>query len=61
MSDLKAMYRTDDGPFSPEMTLTFAIKLIYRKRTWKIPDSKSGVIEGLRYGRTGQEAALYER
>jgi phosphoribosylaminoimidazolecarboxamide formyltransferase/IMP cyclohydrolase len=37
--------------------------LVYRKRTWKIPDAKTGeVIEkGLRYGENpGQEAALYE-
>jgi len=65
MSDTKAMYRTILADhFPPEMTITFGDqKLVYRKRTWKIPDPKSGdVIEsGLRYGENpGQEAALYE-
>ncbi|MGQ9688827.1 MAG: IMP cyclohydrolase [Desulfobaccales bacterium] len=65
MSDPKAMYRTILADhFPPELTITFGDqKLIYRKRTWKIPDPKSGeVIEsGLRYGENpDQEAALYE-
>ena len=65
MSDTKAMYRTILADhFPPEMTITFGDqKLVYRKRTWKIPDAKTGeVIEsGLRYGENpGQEAALYE-
>jgi phosphoribosylaminoimidazolecarboxamide formyltransferase/IMP cyclohydrolase len=65
MSDLKAMYRTVMADhFPPEMTITFGDqKLIYHKRTWKLPDDKTGeVIEmGLRYGENpGQEAALYE-
>ena len=64
MSDIKAMYRTVMADhFPPEMTITFGDqKLIYRKRTWKLPDSKGEVIEmGLRYGENpGQEAALYE-
>jgi phosphoribosylaminoimidazolecarboxamide formyltransferase / IMP cyclohydrolase len=65
MRDPKAMYRTILADhFPPEMTITFGDqKLIYRKRTWKIPDPKSGeVIEsGLRYGENpDQEAALYE-
>jgi len=65
MSDTKAIYRTILADhFPPEMTITFGDqKLVYRKRTWKIPDPKSGeVIEsGLRYGENpGQEAALYE-
>ncbi len=65
MSDIKAMYRTVMADhFPPEMTITFGNqKLVYRKRTWKLPDPKSGeVIEmGLRYGENpGQEAALYE-
>jgi phosphoribosylaminoimidazolecarboxamide formyltransferase/IMP cyclohydrolase len=65
MSNTKAMYRTILADhFPPEMTITFGDqKLVYRKRTWKIPDSKSGeVIEsGLRYGENpDQEAALYE-
>jgi phosphoribosylaminoimidazolecarboxamide formyltransferase/IMP cyclohydrolase len=65
MSDTKAMYRTILADhFPPEMTITFGDqKLVYRKRTWKIPDTKTGeVIEsGLRYGENpDQEAALYE-
>jgi phosphoribosylaminoimidazolecarboxamide formyltransferase/IMP cyclohydrolase len=65
MSDIKAMYRTVMADhFPPEMTITFGDqKLIYRKRTWKLPDDKTGeLIEmGLRYGENpGQEAALYE-
>ena len=64
MSDIKAMYRTVMADhFPPEMTITFGDqKLIYRKRTWKLPDSKGEVIDmGLRYGENpGQEAALYE-
>lgn len=65
MSDTKAMYRTILADHFPaEMTITFGDqKLVYRKRTWKIPDAKSGeVIEsGLRYGENpDQEAALYE-
>lgn len=64
MSDIKAMYRTVMADhFPPEMTIAFGDqKLVYRKRTWKLPDSKGEVIEmGLRYGENpGQEAALYE-
>ncbi len=65
MSDLKAMYRTIlTDHFPPEMTITFGDqKLIYRKRTWKIPDPKTGELieSGLRYGENpDQEAALYE-
>ena len=64
MSDIKAMYRTVMADhFPPEMTIAFGDqKLIYRKRTWKLPDAKGEVIEmGLRYGENpGQEAALYE-
>jgi phosphoribosylaminoimidazolecarboxamide formyltransferase/IMP cyclohydrolase len=64
MSDIKAMYRTVMADhFPPEMTISFGDqKLVYRKRTWKLPDSKGEVIEmGLRYGENpGQEAALYE-
>jgi phosphoribosylaminoimidazolecarboxamide formyltransferase/IMP cyclohydrolase len=58
------MYRTVMADhFPPEMTITFGDqKLVYRKRTWKLPDAKGEVIEmGLRYGENpGQEAALYE-
>jgi len=50
--------------FPPEMVIKFGDQtLIFRKRTWKIRDAKTGeVIEkGLRYGENpGQEAALYE-
>ncbi|MHB8066391.1 MAG: IMP cyclohydrolase [Desulfobaccales bacterium] len=64
MSDIKAMYRTVMADhFPPEMTISFGDqKLVYRKRTWKLPDSKGELIEmGLRYGENpGQEAAVYE-
>jgi len=63
--DLKKMYRTVmDDHFPSQVTISFGDQtLIYRKRSWKIPDEKTGdVIEkGLRYGENpGQEAALYE-
>ncbi len=65
MSELKKMYKTimaDDFP--EEMTITFGDKkLVYRKRTWKIPDDKTGELieKGLRYGENpDQQAALYE-
>ncbi len=63
--DLKKMYRTVmDDHFPPEITISFGDQtLIYRKRTWKIRDEKSGELieKGLRYGENpGQEAALYE-
>jgi len=63
MSDIKAMYRTVMADhFPPEMTITFGDqKLIYRKRTWKLPDKGEIIEMGLRYGENpGQEAALYE-
>ncbi len=65
MSDIKKMYRTIMADHFPdEMTIKFGDQtLIYRKKTWKIPDDKTGeVIEkGLRYGENPeQEAALYE-
>ena len=65
MPDIKKMYRTImTDHFPPEMVIKFGDQtLIYRKRTWKIPDAKTEeVIEkGLRYGENpGQEAALYE-
>ncbi|MBN2467581.1 MAG: IMP cyclohydrolase, partial [Deltaproteobacteria bacterium] len=65
MEDLKQMYRTVmDDHFPREITISFdGQTLVYRKRTWKIRDEKTGeVIEkGLRYGENpGQEAALYE-
>ncbi|MBW1785958.1 MAG: IMP cyclohydrolase [Deltaproteobacteria bacterium] len=63
--DLKKMYRTVmDDHFPPEIKISFGDQtLVYRKRTWKIPDAKSGELieKGLRYGENpGQEAALYE-
>ena len=65
MTDIKKMYRTIMADHFPdEMIIKFGDQtLIYRKRTWKIPDVKTEeVIEkGLRYGENpGQEAALYE-
>jgi phosphoribosylaminoimidazolecarboxamide formyltransferase/IMP cyclohydrolase len=63
--DLKKMYRTVmDDHFPSQITISFGDQmLVYRKRTWKLPDSKSGELieKGLRYGENpGQEAALYE-
>lgn len=65
VDDLKKMYRTVmDDHFPPEISISFGDQvLVYRKRSWKIPDAGTGdVIEkGLRYGENpGQEAALYE-
>ncbi len=64
-NDLKQMYKTVmDDSFPSEITIGFdGQTLVYRKRTWKIPDEKSGELieKGLRYGENpGQEAALYE-
>ena len=63
--DLKKMYKTVmDDSFPNEITISFdGQTLVYKKRTWKIPDEKSGELieKGLRYGENpGQEAALYE-
>jgi phosphoribosylaminoimidazolecarboxamide formyltransferase/IMP cyclohydrolase len=65
MEDYKKIYRTImEDHFPDEMTIQFGRqRLIYRKRTWKLPDPESGQIieKGLRYGENpGQEAALYE-
>jgi phosphoribosylaminoimidazolecarboxamide formyltransferase/IMP cyclohydrolase len=65
MKDYKKAYRTImDDHFPEDMVITFGDQtLIYRKRTWKIPDEGSGdlIEKGLRYGENpGQEAALYE-
>ncbi|HSW63571.1 MAG TPA: hypothetical protein VLH56_09725 [Dissulfurispiraceae bacterium] len=65
MSDLKKMYKTImDDHFPEAMTVQFGDQtLIYRKRTWKIPEEKTGDIveKGLRYGENpDQEAAMYE-
>ena len=63
--DFKAPYHTImDDSFPPEMRIVLGDQtLVYRKRTWKIPDPESGQIveKGLRYGENpGQQAALYE-
>ncbi|MEE9524338.1 MAG: hypothetical protein V3V59_06275 [Thermodesulfovibrionales bacterium] len=64
MSDLKKMYKTIMADnFPDEMTITFGDhKLVYKKRTWKLPEASGEVIEkGLRYGdNPDQQAALYE-
>ncbi|MEW6002172.1 MAG: IMP cyclohydrolase [Nitrospirota bacterium] len=65
MSEIKKMYRTIMADhFPPEVIIKFGDQtLIYRKRTWKIPDEKTGELieKGLRYGENpDQEAALYE-
>ena len=64
MSDLKKMYSTLRGDaFPPEMTITLGGQtLLYRKKTWSIPDEAGKPEErGLRYGENpDQEAALYE-
>jgi len=64
MQDLKKMYTTILGDHFPmEMKISFGDQtLVYRKRTWKIPQ-EDGTIEerGVRYGENpDQEAALYE-
>jgi phosphoribosylaminoimidazolecarboxamide formyltransferase / IMP cyclohydrolase len=63
--DLKKMYRTlMDDHFPAQITISFGEQvLVYRKRSWKLLDGKSGgfIEKGLRYGENpGQEAALYE-
>ena len=63
--DFKKIYKTIMADHFPDtMTITFGEqKLVYKKRTWKIPDEKSGELieKGLRYGENpDQEAALYE-
>jgi phosphoribosylaminoimidazolecarboxamide formyltransferase / IMP cyclohydrolase len=63
--NLKKMYRTVmDDHFPQDLTISFGDQtLVYRKRSWMIPDEKSGELidKGLRYGENpGQEAALYE-
>jgi phosphoribosylaminoimidazolecarboxamide formyltransferase/IMP cyclohydrolase len=65
MSELKKMYKTImDDDFPSEMKLTLGqTTLVYKKRTWKIPDEKTGEIieKGLRYGENpDQQAALFE-
>jgi phosphoribosylaminoimidazolecarboxamide formyltransferase/IMP cyclohydrolase len=50
--------------FPDRMIIQFGNQiLVYRKKSWKIPDDKTGELieKGLRYGENpGQEAALYE-
>ena len=63
--DLKKMYRTVmDDHFPSTMTISFGDrKLVYRKRSWKMPEAGTGglIEKGLRYGENpGQESALYE-
>lgn len=63
--DLKKMYRTVMEDHFPEsLKISFGDQeLVYRKRSWKFPDAKTGELieKGLRYGENpGQEAALYE-
>jgi phosphoribosylaminoimidazolecarboxamide formyltransferase/IMP cyclohydrolase len=65
MNDYRKAYRTVmDDHFPPEMTIHLGDhKLLFRKRTWRIPDPDTHEVveKGLRYGENpGQEAALYE-
>lgn len=64
MQDLKKMYTTILGDqFPMELKITLGEHtLIYRKRTWKLPNDKGEIEErGLRYGENpDQEAAMYE-
>jgi phosphoribosylaminoimidazolecarboxamide formyltransferase/IMP cyclohydrolase len=65
MGDIKKMYRTIMADHFPdEMIIKFGAQtLVYKKRTWKIPDEKTSELieKGLRYGENPeQEAALYE-
>jgi len=65
MSEIKKMYRTImEDHFPGEIIIKFGDQtLLYRKKTWKIPDEKTGELieKGLRYGENpDQEAALYE-
>lgn len=64
MDDFKLKYKTVmDDHFPDDMQITFGSQtLVYRKKTWRIPDRDGELIEkGLRYGENpGQEAAMYE-
>ena len=65
MADIKKMYRTIMADnFPAEMVVKLGDQtLVYKKRTWKIADAKTGELieKGLRYGENPeQEAALYE-
>ncbi|RMF55503.1 IMP cyclohydrolase [Candidatus Woesearchaeota archaeon] len=65
---LKQQYRTImEDNFPDTLSITFghgerSQTLVYRKKTWRIPDKKGDLVKkGLRYGENpGQEAALYE-
>lgn len=63
--DLKKMYKTImDDDFPEDLVIKFGNQtLIYRKKTWKIPDDKTGELieKGLRYGENpDQQAAMYK-
>lgn len=63
--DLKKMYRTVmEDNFPDSLKISFGDQeMVYKKRSWKFPDEKSGELieKGLRYGENpGQEAAMYE-
>jgi phosphoribosylaminoimidazolecarboxamide formyltransferase/IMP cyclohydrolase len=64
MEDIKKKYKTVMEDHFPEtMKISFGDQtLLYKKRSWKIPDESGHLVEkGLRYGENpGQEAALYE-
>jgi phosphoribosylaminoimidazolecarboxamide formyltransferase/IMP cyclohydrolase len=64
MGDIKKMYSTILGDHFPlEMKISFGEQtLVYRKRTWAIPQDDGTVeVRGVRYGENpDQEAALYE-
>lgn len=66
MSKIKKSYYTlMDDHFPDKISIIFGSQtLIYKKKTWKIPDSSNPdtiITKGLRYGENpGQEAALYE-
>jgi len=65
MKDMKQMYKTILGDQFPlDLRISFGDQtLVYRKRTWKIRDEKTGAVDerGIRYGENpDQEAALYE-
>ncbi len=64
MDNIKIKYKTVmDDHFPEEMKISFGSQtLLYKKKTWKIPDPTGELIEkGLRYGENpGQEAAMYE-
>ncbi len=65
MPDIKKMYKTIMADnFPPTLTILFGDqKLVYRKRSWKLADEKTGELieKGLRYGENpDQQAAMYQ-